>query len=121
MNLTNNPKMYTEAHAEQNNFFLASRREGSSRISHIASARVHREKPLTEKRVHPRHRRRRGCGGILEKRPEGLLLSLLAGDALALRGSGLLDDDDEIVPAVQYHRLLFESRVASCRETLAGM
>lgn len=79
----------------------------------------HREQPLTEKRVHPRRRRRRGGGDILEKRPEGLSPSLLAGDALVLRGSGLLDGDDEVVPVVQYHRLL-ESRVASSRETLAG-
>lgn len=88
--------MYTEAHAAKMIFF----RHLSSRTSHVARVR---EKPLTEKRVHPRRRRRRGGGDILEEWPEGLSPSLLTGDALVLRGSGLLDVDDEIARAVQYH------------------
>lgn len=104
MNLTNN-SINIKVHANKNNFPGVPTRHGTSHI-----ARRSREKLLTEKRVHPRRRRRRGGDGILEK--EGLSPSLLAGDTLVLRGLGLLDGDDEVVSTVRYHRL-FESRVAS--------
>jgi len=106
INLTNN-SINIKVH--KNNFPEIPTHHSTSHI-----ARRSREKLLTEKRVHPRRRRRRGGDGILEK--EDLSPSLLAGDTLVLRGSGLLDGDDEVVSTVRYHRL-FESRVTSFRKT----